>query len=390
MKLRNLYLSLCVLAVMLCGCHRVRAQVPVNLGPEPKATFFNANAPCAGCSVYTYQAGTTTPLATYTDSTGATPNANPVVLDANGQANIWYQNLSYKIVLKDANGSTLYTTDNFKTLLLTPVITGPASISTSGGGQTSLTLTNSGSGSSGLAVTSSGTSNTGIHIASSGTGAIGESITGSASTALQAQTNLSNGTAVIGIAALGSGINFGLIGDTLSASGFGVRAINGGGGVIIDALGSLSTEVFSVQNNGEVITSHGVAINGATEITAQSGTGGTVAMTAGPSISAPTISGASTISIGTLTNAAGLQLFSSSTTCATTAAVGGQCTTGAITLPSGYSDTNYRIACSGVGPSNVPIVQFITKSNTTFTITIAALTAANASFTSYDCIAGHN
>jgi hypothetical protein len=172
MKLKSFYLPLCVIAVMLCGCHRVRAQVPVNLGPEPKATFFNGSSPCAGCSVYTYQAGTTTPLATYTDSTGATPNANPVVLDVNGQANIWYQNSAYKVTLKDANGVTLTTTDNFKTVFVSPVITGPASISTSGSSQTTLALTNTGSSATGLTITSSGTNTASVNVQNSSVGSV--------------------------------------------------------------------------------------------------------------------------------------------------------------------------------------------------------------------------
>jgi hypothetical protein len=91
-----------------------------------------------------------------------------------------------------------------------------------------------------------------------------------------------------------------------------------------------------------------------------------------------------------LANGTGLQVFNTSTTCTTGASIGSTCTTAAISLPVGYSDTSYRLSCTGVGTTNVPIVETYTKSNTTFTITIAALTAAAASFSSYDCIAGHN
>ena len=75
------------------------------LAPLPIFRAFTANgAPLAGGLLYTYAAGTTTPLATYTDQSGATPNANPVVLDANGQANVWLKSgLTYKINLTDAS-----------------------------------------------------------------------------------------------------------------------------------------------------------------------------------------------------------------------------------------------------------------------------------------------
>lgn len=48
--------------------------------------FDNNGVPLAGGLLYTYAAGTTTPTATYTSSDGATPNANPIVLDSAGRA----------------------------------------------------------------------------------------------------------------------------------------------------------------------------------------------------------------------------------------------------------------------------------------------------------------
>lgn len=81
--------------------------------PMVKARFFDSNGdPLAGGLVYTYVAGTTTPLATYSDQE-ITPNANPVVLDSNGEADIILAAAStYKIVLKDSAGSTQWTVDN--------------------------------------------------------------------------------------------------------------------------------------------------------------------------------------------------------------------------------------------------------------------------------------
>jgi len=52
--------------------------------------------------VYTYQAGTSTPLATYTDQAGGTPNTNPIILDANGEAQIWVGPLPLKVDLFSA------------------------------------------------------------------------------------------------------------------------------------------------------------------------------------------------------------------------------------------------------------------------------------------------
>jgi len=88
----------------------------------------------------------------------------------------------------------------------------------------------------------------------------------------------------------------------------------------------------------------------------------------------------------------GLQIFNTTTTCTTAAAVGATCTTPNITIPVAEPDTSYRAVCIGKnGFSNVPVVIATNNASVTqFTITIAALTAAAASFASYDCSVGHN
>jgi len=72
----------------------------------------NNGNPLAAGLISTFIAGTNTPQATYTDSTGGTPQANPVVLDSAGRAQIWFAPASYKLVLKTASGVTLMTIDN--------------------------------------------------------------------------------------------------------------------------------------------------------------------------------------------------------------------------------------------------------------------------------------
>lgn len=91
------------------------AQVPVSLMPVPRIQFLNASGkPLSGGKVYTYSAGTTTPLATYTDSTGTVQNTNPVILNSGGFANIWLSGQSYKIAVTDSNGVPQWTVDNVK------------------------------------------------------------------------------------------------------------------------------------------------------------------------------------------------------------------------------------------------------------------------------------
>lgn len=100
--------------------------------PTPKAQFLKLDGtPMVGGKVYTYAAGTTTPQITYTDSTGTTPNENPVILDARGEANIWLGSASYKFRLTDANDVEIWTVDNVAppTTAVSPVLTGNVTIS---------------------------------------------------------------------------------------------------------------------------------------------------------------------------------------------------------------------------------------------------------------------
>jgi hypothetical protein len=76
--------------------------------------FDNAGNPLSGGKVFTYTAGTLTPLATYTDRGGLTPNANPVVLDSAGRADIWLStNIAYKLIVQDSVGNVMDSVDNY-------------------------------------------------------------------------------------------------------------------------------------------------------------------------------------------------------------------------------------------------------------------------------------
>ncbi len=70
--------------------------------------------PVPGGKLYTYLAGTSTPAPSYVDSFGVTPNTNPIILDADGRADIWLAPGSYKIIFKDASDVVIWTKDNVK------------------------------------------------------------------------------------------------------------------------------------------------------------------------------------------------------------------------------------------------------------------------------------
>lgn len=84
------------------------------LSPSPWFTGLDDNGdPLSGGLLYTYSAGTTTPLATYPAATltPGTENANPVVLDSAGRCVLYLLASSYKFVLKTAAGVTVKTQD---------------------------------------------------------------------------------------------------------------------------------------------------------------------------------------------------------------------------------------------------------------------------------------
>jgi microcystin-dependent protein len=95
------------------------------LTPSPFMQFTTATGvPLVGGKIYSYAAGTTTPLSTYTDHGGTTANTNPVILDVRGEAAIWLSTASYKFVLTDADDVVIWTADNLGGLNISPVFTG--------------------------------------------------------------------------------------------------------------------------------------------------------------------------------------------------------------------------------------------------------------------------
>jgi hypothetical protein len=85
--------------------------------------FDNNGAPLAGGLISTFQAGGVIPQATFTDSTGGSPNTNPVVCDSAGRTQIWLSPASYKLVIKTAAGVTLQTLDNYNPANINSTVT---------------------------------------------------------------------------------------------------------------------------------------------------------------------------------------------------------------------------------------------------------------------------
>ena len=109
----------------------------VNLSPLGGAGwqfFTDDGIPLSDGLIYTYYAGTTTPLTTYTSGQGTVANLNPVELNSAGRppSQIWLAPVPYKFVLKTSAFVTIWTMDNLSGL----VSAGTQSTATATQGQT--------------------------------------------------------------------------------------------------------------------------------------------------------------------------------------------------------------------------------------------------------------
>lgn len=83
------------------------------LSPWPRIRFMDDDGnPLAGGKLYTYRTGTSSNKATYSDA-GGTPNANPVILDADGYADMWLDDDEpYRFRLETSAGVLVWQRDN--------------------------------------------------------------------------------------------------------------------------------------------------------------------------------------------------------------------------------------------------------------------------------------
>jgi hypothetical protein len=94
----------------------------VNLSPIGNGVSFLGltGLPLAGGRLFSYQAGSSTPLATYTTASGTIANANPIILGTDGRApnEIWLTfGYNYKFILQDSAGATIATYDDIYGIL---------------------------------------------------------------------------------------------------------------------------------------------------------------------------------------------------------------------------------------------------------------------------------
>lgn len=99
--------------------------------PYISGQYFDSNGdPLNGGKIYAYEAGTTTPKDTFTEQDGNTANANPVILDSAGKADIWLGEGAYKFVITDSADNTIQTIDNVVAVESTAYVADVNSVST--------------------------------------------------------------------------------------------------------------------------------------------------------------------------------------------------------------------------------------------------------------------
>jgi hypothetical protein len=113
------------LALALLCAIPAHGQSTGTLIPSVSGQYFdNSGNVCSSCLLYSYTAGTSTPLNTYSDSGLSVANTNPIVLNSAGRnpaGGIYLTSASYKFILKTAAAATLWTQDNVASIPYTTI-----------------------------------------------------------------------------------------------------------------------------------------------------------------------------------------------------------------------------------------------------------------------------
>lgn len=367
------------------------ASAQFTLTPLPQfQAFDNTGRPCTGCLLYSYVAGTSTPQATYTDSTGGTPNTNPVVLDAAGRADVWLGTAAYKLVLKTAGGLTIYSTDNILSSI------------------TSLLSTNntwSGTQIFNGAITVNAAATFGAGLTSSGPNVLngGGTITGTylGSPTFSGIPNFAGGIAVTTITISGqltSTVTTGtapfVVASTTKVTNLNADLLDGCDWAIPCALGTTTPNTGAFTTLSE---SAGLTLNGAVSGTQVQGNSGKVQLagtnsgTLGNTLCNDANGNATDSGC---TNPVIRTALKTSSTC-TTANTSYAFCSDTLTWSSAFADANYAFSCSGEdagisgGTPDAPTVNVIAHSATTITVVTQTQRSQTANYTTLSCIGVH-
>lgn len=214
--------------------------------------FFDNNGTIlSGGKLYTYSAGSTSPLTTYTSSSGSTLNPNPIILDSAGRvpAEVWVNSSSIaKFVLKDSTDVLIGTWDNIPSLV--------SSLNLTGTNNGVVYFNSVGTFTSGTNLTFDGT-NLGV----AGAATIGSNLNVAGPSSLTGNVTASGALSVTGNTTLNSALTtYGnaTIGGTLSVTGNVINTLN--------VTGTLTTSGTTTLATGSTLTASPATGDNSTKI----------------------------------------------------------------------------------------------------------------------------
>lgn len=370
----------------------VWAQVSPLMGLGQVQFFSNSGQPLNSGVLYSFQAGTTTQQATYSDSTGMTANPDPVLLSAAGRAAIWLLSGNYyKFVLCTQNdgaacapGDTLFTVDNV-----------PGS--SAGGGS-------SGSPFVGIFISGSSMPSTAgaVRLASTDQGPCYRNAANSANICWSKNTNDLLGWGGGSLFFTEVGRPLGVAGsDLLSADSMAHRwGFSNNGGAFDLFTGQNSVDIFTNKTYDTAGTGNVFKVNG-TQITAVSTANPTLVTMGGATnlpLTTPTLSSPTEISplvlnptfnSGITNSGSGFKHQRFGATCSTGATMYNVCNT-TYSWASPFADANYTVVCTPIGQADFPLFAIVNYDQNGITIQLSTLSNAVASYSNVDCVAVHD
>ena len=374
----------------------IPAYGQVALMPWTKSQFFDNNGkPMSGGKLYTYQAGTTTPLVTYRDSNGVIPNTNPVILDSAGRADVWLTGVAYKLVLTTSLGVQVWSEDNISsannTLLgLNNVWTGTNTWNNTATFNSSVTF-NSGFTSSGPNNLNGGGILSGTYTGTpvfAGVPSFSAGFTSTTGTfSGQITSTVTTGTAPFVIASTTKVAN--LNADLLDGCDWAVPCPLGSTTPNTASVTTLIADSFTLNGSTPQVSIQGTDNHLLSAGTVSGGAGTTVCLDANGGITTSGCTG-------------GFSQIQVVTYCASgCSATGTPCTTGSssfdscsnsVPWPSAFANANYSVTCSGVNPvdgSNPTpgrvYLQVLSKSTLAVNVATVTLGSAAIHWTEIDC-----
>lgn len=349
--------------------------------------FTNTGAPCAGCFLGTFIAGTSTPLATYADALGVTVNPNPVPLDSTGRANVFLGSSAYKFVLTTPASVTIWTEDNITASNLSLL----ASNNTWTGTNTwSAASTFNGTATFGVGLTSNGPTNltTGGSLSGTFTGSPTLSGTPNFSNGFMATTGSFSGQIT---STVSTGTAPFIVASTTNVGNLNSSFLNGNTFASPGAIGGTTPGAGTFTT---LVANTSLAINGSTAQTGVQGTdtklasAGTLSTTPGTGVCTDSNGGVTTTGCS---SAHLISLGTNSSVCSTTTGAGNECST-SVSISPNQPDTLYIATCSGITPTGYPFIIGLSKATGSITVTISNGTASQAvvsTVAELDCQATH-